>query len=149
MFKKILIGIVIAFILLVIITALSDDDTDSTNDNVATDAVSVDAEPVETIVVTADELFADYESNEVAADMKYKGKMLDITGKVDSITSGMGDKAQVNLVTSNQFQSATGRGDKDFTAKAATLKKGETVRMICKGDGEVIGSPQLKDCVIQ
>lgn len=151
MIKKILIGIVVTFIVLVIIGALMGEDT-STNDSSNTSDTSAAVEnnpPVETVKVTAQELFSAYESNEVAADKQFKGKILEVTGTISSIDSGFGDGAIVQINTSNDFQSVSAQGDDSFTDAAATLSKGQQVTMVCKGDGEVIGSPMLGDCVVQ
>ena len=151
MIKKILIGIVVAFIVLIIIGALMGEDTSTTdtNNTVDTSAAIENNAPVETVAVTARELFSAYESNEVAADKQFKGKMLEVTGTISSIDSGFGDGAIVQLSTGNDFQSVSAQGDDSFTDVAATLSKGQQVTMICKGDGEVIGSPMLGDCVVQ
>ena len=151
MIKKILIGIVVAFIVLIIIGALMGEDTSTTdtNNTVDTSAAIENNAPVETVAVTARELFSAYESNEVAADKQFKGKMLEVTGTISSIDSGFGDGAIVQLSTGNDFQSVSAQGDDSFTDVAATLSKGQQVTMICKGDGEVIGSPMLSDCVVQ
>ena len=151
MIKKILIGIVVAFIVLIIIGALMGEDTSTTdtNNTVDTSAAIENNAPVETVAVTARELFSAYESNEVAADKQFKGKMLEVTGTISSIDSGFGDGAIVQLSTGNDFQSVSAQGDDSFTDVAATLSKGQQVTMICKGDGEVIGSPMLGNCIVQ
>lgn len=151
MIKKILIGIVVAFIVLVIIGALMGEDTstDDSSSTANTSATSENDAPVETIAVTALELFSAYESNEVAADKQFKGKILEVTGTISSIDSGFGDGAIVQLNTGNDFQNVSAQGDDSFTDVAATLSKGQQVTMVCKGDGEVIGSPMLGDCVVQ
>ena len=151
MIKKILIGIVVAFIALAIIGALMGEDTSTsdTNNTVDTSTAIENNAPVETVAVTARELFSAYESNEVAADKQFKGKMLEVTGTISSIDSGFGDGAIVQLSTGNDFQSVSAQGDDSFTDVAANLSKGQQVTMICKGDGEVIGSPMLGDCVVQ
>lgn len=98
------------------------------------------------IVVSAREIASDYDDNEVAADQKYKGKILEVSGIVASIDSSVGDQAIVQLVGKNEFQTVSTQGNNDFTQYATTLKKGQNVVLICKGDGEVIGFPQLKNC---
>ena len=122
---------------------------DTSTDTIDTSAAIENNVPVETVAVTARELFSAYESNEVAADKQFKGKMLEVTGTISSIDSGFGDGAIVQLSTGNDFQSVSAQGDDSFTDVAATLSKGQQVTMICKGDGEVIGSPMLGDCVVQ
>ncbi|HZH44276.1 MAG TPA: hypothetical protein VEY50_09365 [Lysobacter sp.] len=105
------------------------------------------AAPADAIKVTAAELFASYEANEVAADSQYKGKTLEITGKVAGIDSGMGDEPVVQLESSNMFQHVQARGlSKDV---AASLAKGSKITLVCEGAGEVIGSPMLDDCRVR
>lgn len=148
MIKKILIGIVVAFILLLIIGAIfGDDTTDSTTNSEVSSSAS--AEPAELIAVTARELFTAYDKNEVAADKQFKGKMLEVTATVSSIDSGFSDDAVVQLNTGNDFQTVSAQGDETFTDIASTLNKGQEVTMICQGAGEIIGSPMLDNCVIQ
>lgn len=146
-FKWIVIVLVVLFIIGLIVG------NDGAETTTAQTATSSGAEPVaETVVatpVTASELFAAYESNEVAADKQYKDQLLEVSGKVASIDSGLGDSANVSLATSNQFLSVTAKGDDAFNDAAATLSKGQDIKVVCKGDGEVIGMPMLKDCVIQ
>ena len=53
------------------------------------------AEPA--IKVTANELLAAYNENEVAGDEKYKGKTLEVGGRFDDILAGIGDAKFVLL----------------------------------------------------
>lgn len=150
--KKFIKWAVIIFIAIIVFALIfgSDDDatTTTSTDNATTETTEV-AEAEVSLPVTASELYSAYEGNEVAADKKYKGKLLEVTGTVDAIDSSIGDQAVVRLQTSNSFASVQAKGDDKFTDAAATLNKGHQITMICKGDGEVIGSPMLKDCVIQ
>ncbi len=88
------------------------------------------------IIITAEQLYEEYEENEVAADLKYKNKLLQVTGIVKSIGKTIGDKPYISLQTgafSSQvtfyFPSET------YNEKLATLKKGTTIKIkgICKG----------------
>lgn len=138
--------IVIGLIVLGFIGAMLSDDEPSTavSTNTTADA------PVETAIpVTAQQLFDAYDSNEVAADKQYKGQLLQISGTVASIDSGLTDNAQVQLATSNDFMSVSATGDESFDDAAASLGKGQSVTLLCRGEGEVIGSPMVGDCVIQ
>lgn len=90
-----------------------------------------------------------YNDNEVRADAIYKGKKLKVVGIVHSISSNVSDKAIVHLAPKGDeyaFTSVHASGDDDFHNQAINLKKGEMITIICIGDGEVIGSPLLKDC---
>ena len=63
------------------------------------------AKEKETVAVSSSQLFNDYQSNEVAADNKYKGKQLLVTGTVASIDKGPFGGLVLQLAASNQFMS--------------------------------------------
>lgn len=142
-FKFILISIIVLIALVVIIGMMSGGDNNDQPANNTVETATLD-EPL--IVVSAREIASDYDDNEVAADQKYKGKILEVSGIVASIDSSVGDQAIVQLVGKNEFQTVSTQGNNDFTQYATTLKKGQNIVLICKGDGEVIGFPQLKNC---
>lgn len=90
-----------------------------------------------------------YEDNEVRADAIYKGKTLKVTGIVHSISSDINDKAIVHLAPKGDeyaFTSVHASGDRNFHNQAINLSKGTMITIICIGDGEVLGSPLLKNC---
>lgn len=93
--------------------------------------------------VDAATLHKAYAANEVAADRLYKGKPLAVSGRVSEIASDATDDPVVALRVSD-FESVHANGlPKDV---AASLQKGESITVNCVGDGEVIGTPVLKDC---
>lgn len=102
------------------------------------------------IEISAGELFANYEANEVAADRNFKGQALKVTGTVQSIDSGLGDGATVNLSTGDEygFNNVMADGDDGFDDQAAQLSKGQKITLNCVGGGEIIGSPVLRECII-
>jgi len=103
-------------------------------------------QPKPAMKVTALKLFEEYQANEVSADQAYKGKLLEVTGKVDSITKDAFDNVIVRLQTSNEFMAvATYPVDEEVNA-AAGLAKGQAVTMQCEGEGMVMGSPVLREC---
>lgn len=116
------------------------------NDQPANNTVETATLDEPPMVVSTRELDSDYDDNKAAAGQKYKGKILEVSGIVASIDSSVGDQAIVQLVGKNEFQTVSTQGNNDFTQYATTLKKGQNVVLICKGDGEVIGFPQLKNC---
>lgn len=141
--------VVFGLIALGFIGAMLGDETDgATSDASLNGATAVESTEV-ALPVTAQQLFDAYDSNEVAADKQYKGKLLQIDGKVASIDSGLTDNAQVQLATSNDFMSVTATGDESFDNAAAGLSKNQSVSLLCRGEGEIIGSPMVGDCVIQ
>ena len=103
------------------------------------------------ITVSAVDLIKEYANNEVKADQMYKGKVARITGIVDGIDSDMSDDAVVRLSDGSEFSITNVHcyiksSDKE---KAATLAKGQNVTIIGKLNGEVVGSPCVKDCTIE
>lgn len=100
--------------------------------------------PAPAIEVTARALFAEYEANEVAADMKFKGKQLAVTGTVASINKDFKGDVWVGLATENEFMPVHAEG---FSPnQVADLKKGQKIKITCTGKGMIVGSPMLKKC---
>ena len=105
--------------------------------------------PAPPIAITARQLFAEYEANEVAADEKYKGKHLLVTGKVQSIDKDFLDNIVVHIRTSNEFSAAMATLESSEKRSAAQLSKGQAISVLCTGSGRIIGSPSLSDCVLK
>lgn len=94
--------------------------------------------------VTAGQLFAAYDANEVAADNSYKGKTLKVSGTVAGINKDFTDEVYIELAGGNEFQSIQARGLPQDVA--AGLSKGQSVIVECVGDGLMMTLPMLKDC---
>ena len=99
--------------------------------------------------VPAATLVADYRANEVAADEKYKGKLLRVTGTVDSIDKDFMDDIVVRIKSDNMFMSIMANVDDSEKSAAARLAKGGPVTVVCEGGGLIVGSPVLNDCTIE
>jgi hypothetical protein len=99
--------------------------------------------------VTAGQLYGEYHRNEVAADQTYKDKMLAVSGIVESINKDFVDDAYLVLETANEFEGVQAHLKSSETSKAARMSKGELITVLCSGNGMIIGTPMLKDCVIQ
>lgn len=152
MIKKILMWVGVVFVVLVIIAIFTGGESKNSTSNSVT-STSPTQEPVEdpAIEVTANQLLKAYKNNEVAANQQYKGKVLLVSGVVDSIQAGLNDKPYISLKAGGEFEFNTPQArliDSD-EAKAATLSKGQKILLKCIGDSEVAGTPMLKDCVIQ
>ena len=105
-------------------------------------------ERVEVIQVTAPSLFREYERNEVATDMRLKGKIVEISGRITGINKDIWDSAYVELQTPNQFMSATVRPIKSEIDKIARLQKGQFAAFRCEDMGRFFGSPSGKKCIL-
>jgi hypothetical protein len=74
-------------------------------------------------------LFDDYEANEVSADEKYKGKVLEVSGVVVSIGKDLFDTIYVTLMVGGEFQLMKVQCffGNESKAEAAKLSKGQRV----------------------
>lgn len=101
------------------------------------------------VTVTIRDLLKDYSGNELAADAKYKGKLVGVAGYVDQIKKDITDEPYVTLGTGKEFeipqaQLYFGEGAEGVLA---TLKKGQTAVVICRCDGLMM-NVILKDCTL-
>lgn len=152
--KKFLKWVIIIFIILIVIGVIFGKDEASKSDNSPTknndQTASVEAvEPA--IEVTADQLLNAYKNNEVAANQQFKGKKLLVSATIDSIQAGLGDEPYLSLRAGGEmeFNRPQAHLADSEQSKAATLNKGQKVKLLCVGNSEIAGSPMLADCVIQ
>lgn len=102
--------------------------------------------PVE---VTAVDLAAAYEANEVAAQQQYGDKPLLVSGTIEGIQLDLFDKPFLTLHAGEMSLGANANLTEASQAKAGSLSKGQQITLLCSGVSEVIGSPQLDECEIQ
>lgn len=101
------------------------------------------------IKVSARELSQAYKDNKVAADAKYKDKVVEMIGIVDNIGKDILDTPYVILGGST----ASIFGIQCMFSKAnepqlATLSKGQSITLKGRVDGELIGNVVVRDCTI-
>lgn len=145
-FKFILISIIVLIALVVIIGMMLGGDNNNQPANNTVETATLDEPP---IVVSAREIASDYDDNKAAADQKYKGKILEVSGIVASIDSSVGDQAIVQLAGKKEIPFITALGNNDFNQYATTLKKGQNVVLICEGGGAYgvfFDFPSLNNC---
>ncbi|MEO6776140.1 MAG: hypothetical protein ABI467_24505 [Kofleriaceae bacterium] len=92
------------------------------------------AQPVEAFEVTAKQLFADYQANEVRADDRYKGKLLRVSGRVAKIAKDITGDPYVGLATANEFEIV--QAVFDDNSGLAALVKGMPLALRCQGAGD-------------
>jgi hypothetical protein len=140
--------IAVGFIALVIWVAYesSPDRTGSVTSTDGSVSSATHTPPAPPIAISADDLYAAYKANEVAADAKYKGKTLEVTGVVGSISKDVMDDPYITLVTTeNEFETVNAYFSKGAMQKLSELRKGQGVTVTCRGNGMVLTSPML-DC---
>ncbi|HIH2654753.1 TPA: OB-fold protein [Burkholderia cenocepacia] len=141
-----LLGIVVGVVFVIGMVGAIFGEKPTAEQSTVSNPVSERSKPIETISVTAAALFAAYDKNEVAADQKYKGKALSVSGTIQSIDKDAFDNIVVKLRTSNEFMPVNAYLSKGHEALAAALEKGNKVTWTCEGGGRLIGSPMLRDC---
>lgn len=93
-------------------------------------------------------LWRDYEENEVAADTRYKGQRLRVTGTVVSIERNYDGSPVLHLFSGNPIFLTMATLNKADLAAAAQLKKGNQVVVRCIGAGREMRMPQLERCLM-
>jgi hypothetical protein len=107
--------------------------------------------PKPVATVTADELLAEYQKNEVAADQKYKDKLVQVTGKVAAVKKDLFGRYFVGLGTAheNEMFDVTCYLDSSATDDAAKLQQGENATLMGYCGGRAAGLIlQFKSCVV-
>jgi hypothetical protein len=107
---------------------------------------SAAAAPSPVYKTTAQQLFADYEANEVATDEKMKGMTLEISGTVQSIDKDFTDSIVIKLRTSNEFLPVQLSVDDSQKGRAIALKKGSKVVLRCDKASRIAGSAFGRGC---
>jgi hypothetical protein len=101
------------------------------------------------ITIDAKALTKAYDENELAADEKYSGKTIAVTGKISNIADTLGNvTVQLDGInfTKNVMCSFAAAEKGSVTA----LKKGQTVTLVGTGDGMTMGLyVGLKDCRVK
>lgn len=115
-----------------------------TTENPELAAPTVNAAGVTT--VGALRLWQDYDANEVAADNRYKGKTLRVTGRVLSVEKNLNGAAVLDMASGNPIFRTMATLQLAETQRAAALTRGNTVVLECTGGGRMMRMPQLEDC---
>lgn len=98
--------------------------------------------------VTARDLHAAFEANEVAAQSTYGDKRLRVSGTISSVALDFADDPFLVLETANQFQGVHAGFTKAEASAIAALTKGQKVTVICDDLSEAVGTPMLDECAL-
>ena len=110
------------------------------------DAPSIDSGTEPVLSVNSKTLYKDYSGNEIAADDKYKGKIIQVNGTIRDIGNDIMDDAYVTLIGDEFF------GDIQcyFNDKSNVidLKKGQRITVVGYCDG-LFMNVLLKNCILK
>ena len=110
------------------------------------DAPSIDSNTKPVLTVNSKNLYNDYNNNEISADDKYKGKIIQVKGTIRDIGNDIMDEAYVTLIGDEFF------GDVQcfFSDKSylVDVKKGQNINIVGYCDGLFI-NVIMKNCIIK
>ncbi len=110
------------------------------------------AEPVKSpdgvYSIGAVRLWREYNENEVAADTRYKGQRLSVTGTIVSIERDYEGRPVLHLFGGNAIFPTMATLNKADIPAAARLKKGDEVVVRCIGAGWEMRMSQLERCLM-
>lgn len=101
------------------------------------------------ITVSAAQIIGDYANNQVAADDKYKNQLLEISGIVQSINTGLIDNPYIVVAPNMQTYNAIEcEFSPDHEQSFAALNAGQNVTVEGIGDGYIISSVMVNNCLL-
>jgi len=85
------------------------------------------------IIVTAPELISDYQANEIAADQRYKGRVIQVSGAVESIGKDIVDSMYITLKSGEKYDVVSVQCFFDDSAgpRLARLRESDNVTVVC------------------
>lgn len=99
------------------------------------------------VSVTASQMVADYEANEVGADSKYKNKVVSVSGTIEGIGKDVMDTPYVSLETGNAVRKVQCMFAESDQPALSALSKGVEITIIGKCNGLMM-NVLLEDCRI-
>lgn len=92
------------------------------------------------IAITSEQLYREYDENEIAADQKYSRKALRVSGTIRDIGKTFGDKPFLNLST-GQFshQVMVSFPARSYDDQLASFKRGEWIELTGTCTGKTLG----------
>ncbi len=105
---------------------------------------------VTVITIKASTLFSTYQENEVAADEAFKGKLLKVTGKIETIGKDITGDPYLALSSGEKFgfMGVQAMFEPEDAKQLAGLAKGQTATVRCVCDG-MFGNVILRECSLR
>ena len=128
-------AVLVAFLIL----ALGSTDTDTDAQKVQSQAPSY--------TLSANQLYSEYNSNEVAADFKYNGKVVIVTGTIQDIGKDIMDDAYI-VIGGGFLDGVQCTFTKGEQSSVARLSKGQQVRVKGEVSGKM-GNVLVNKCSLQ
>ena len=100
------------------------------------------------IIVAPEQLYSEYAANEVAADEKYKDKIVLLTGMVTEIAKDYSGGISITLLTSSYSSGIQCMFSDDHIKETAKLVKGQKITIKGKCEGLIVGAVMINGCSI-
>lgn len=146
--KRIWLWILVGLVFLAFIGVLVGDDskTGTSSSGNAAQAITK-AEPAFT--VTPDQICEEYDENEIAADEKYKGKLIRVSGYVEDVGKDVLDDMYISFKRNSEWEFGTVQCyfSEKHANKLSGIKKGSQISIQGTGDG-LFGNVFLRNCTI-
>ena|SRR3989304_6190320 len=144
--KKILKWLGIGFIVIIVIGVISSAGKSGTSQkSESTGAIQEKQQVQEPTVIKAQELADDFDANQVAAENKWKGKLVQFSAEVTNITdTGL----SFSNVASKQFSMAQISCRVTDKQQLLSLKNGQTVTVKGVVGGQTIGVIDVSNCSV-
>jgi|GEM_PF-4059228 len=98
--------------------------------------------------LTAKALYRVFDNNEIAAEARYKGNKIVITGIVKGVKKNIAGQPVVNL-DAGTLKFISCRFPKDSMGQLANIQKGEQERFACTVDYKMVTTIHLSNCSVQ
>lgn len=161
-----IVGIVVGAIVVLVIlgSALGSGDSENTNTTNATTAGNANASvsdsteskttkvpEEETIKVSAVDILAEYKANEVGADAKYNGKMVEISGVIDDFGKDVLGTTYITISDGKEFSTNSVQFyfKDDEISKISKLQKGDSVVIIGRCGNFSVFNLLVKNCKLK
>ncbi len=136
-------------VILVVVAIGGSTNTQKTNSTSGQAETKQSTKAEEVLEVDYNVLHQDYQENAIAADAKYKGKILQLTGPVDDINREIAGNPYITFKIGDQYSFKNVRitFKKAEEEKVSTLKKGQSITIKGKCTGLLLSTTvSLNDC---
>lgn len=96
----------------------------------------------------AKQLYSEYDANKVAADTKYEGKIVTVTGPVESIGKDVTDTAYI-VIGGTGLSGVQCMFSKDQESVISQLAEGQLITAKGKVSGQPLGNVLVRSCTLQ
>lgn len=120
--------------------------TGSADTDQAADQISDEASA---FTLTADQLYNEYDSNQVAADTRYKDKVVTVSGEIKSIGKDVTDTAYLVMGGTGVLDGVQCMFPEGQEAAISGLSKGQSVVAKGKVSGQALGNVLIRNCTLQ